>query len=408
MVLRSPCQTDPVVDDSLPPPPPPRRRLALTTRLALAALIAAFVSSFLPWVRVLFISVNGTDGDGMISLVTAGLGIGCVVLVERTTWRPLVAHTGAVVSAAVTSVVFVYNLADVSRAAGQSANAVFDLQVSLQFGLVLGAVAAPIALFATVVGLSDHLAERRGVAAHPWSSFELVVAGLAVSTLPFAVAPSLWAVSALLAIVLAALLLFAGRRSLLPRAGVVLCAVGIVIAAAGTVYGIVDTDDGTTLSSSMTDSLQGIPVDDLEDCADVFAAGTATADVDEPLMCLDSGVETYVFPVTWTCEDGRTLVSNDYGWGYQDDEWSTVGEAPYDRCRSTADKPCTEIFADGLMTDPTWIDDFIECFDENGEIDYVITTRWDCFDSDEVQLSNRYGWGYLGKKWVGGEEAPFC
>jgi hypothetical protein len=101
-------------------------------------------------------------------------------------------------------------------------------------------------------------------------------------------------------------------------------------------------------------------------------------------------------------------VSNDYGWGYDDSEWSTVGEAPYDRCRSTAQEPCTEIFADGTPTDGTWIDDVVECFDANGEIDYVLTTRWDCFDSDEIQVSNRYGWGYLGKKWVGGEEAPFC
>jgi hypothetical protein len=201
---------------------------------------------------------------------------------------------------------------------------------------------------------------------------------------------------------------FAGRSSRIRRASSVLSIIGIVIAAGGTAFGIVDTDGGTTLSSQITDSFQGLPVDDLEACDDVFAAGRSTSEIDEPTLCLDSGVETYVFPVTWECEDGRTLVSNDYGWGYDDSEWSTVGEAPYDRCRSTAQKPCTEIFSDGTPTNETWIDDVVECFDANGEIDYVLTTRWDCFDSDEIQVSNRYGWGYIGKKWVGGEDAPFC
>lgn len=382
--------------------------MALTARLALVALAVAFVASFLPWVRVLFISVNGTDGDGMISLFTAGLGFGFVFLSERISRRLLLVHAAAIVSASLTSLVFVYNLADVSRTARTSTNELFDLQVSPQFGLIAGAVASPIALFAVLTRLTHVLVERRGGTAAPWSGLDLFVASIAISTLPFALSPTLWAVSLLLVIALATIVWFATRRSRLRTICTVLSVIGLVIAAAGTVYGLVDADDGSPLSSAITDSLQGFPVEDLEDCADVFAAGTATSEIDEPTLCLDAGVETYVFPVTWECEDGRTLVSNDYGWGFDDREWSTVGEAPYDRCRSTAERPCSEIFADGTMTDETWVDDFIECFDDNGDIDYVITTRWECFESDEVQLSNRYGWGYVGKEWIGGEEAPFC
>lgn len=402
-----------MVDDSLPPPPPPRQRLSITTRLALIAFGTAIVTSFLPWVRVLFVSVNGTDGDGVISLVAAGIGFGSVFLSERSTWRTLLLHAMAVASAALASLVFVYNLADVSRTAGRSANDIFDLQVSPQFGLVVGAVAAPIALLCTVLRLSQHLSGRRSsengsTASPPWTPPDLIVACIAVATVPFAVAPTLWALSAVLVIALAAILWFAARPSRIRRTCAVLSIIGLVIAAGGTVYGIVDSDESTSLSSAMVDSLQGFPVDDLEACSIVYAAGTSTNDIDEPILCLDSGVETYVFPVTWECEDGRTLVSTEYGWGYVDDTWSTVGEAPYDRCRSTAQVPCTGIFADDASTDESWINDVIECFDAIGEIDYVLTTRWDCFDSEEVQLSNRYGWGYVGKKWVAGEDAPFC
>ena len=402
-----------MVDDSLPPPPPPRQRLSIAARLALIAFGTAFVTSFLPWVRVLFVSVNGTDGDGVISLVAAGIGFGSVVLSERSTRKVLAIHIMIVASGALTSLVFVYNLADVSRTAGESANDIFDLQVSPQFGLVVGAVVAPIALFCGVLRLTQHLSGRHRSehelsAPSPWTPSDLVVGSIAVATIPIAVAPTLWAFSAVLVIALAAVLWFAARQSRIRRTCVVMSVVGIVIAAGGTVYGIVDTDNSTSFSSAMTDSLQGFPVDDLEACSNVYTSGTSTNDIDEPILCLDSGVETYVFPVTWECEDGRTLVSTEYGWGYVDDTWSTVGEAPYDRCQSSAQELCTEIFSDGTSTDATWVDDVIECFDAEGEIDYVLTTRWDCFDSEQVQLSNRYGWGYLGKTWVGGQDTPFC
>ena len=260
----------------------------------------------------------------------------------------------------------------------------------------------------SVLRLTDRLASRSGATLRIWSNWDLLAAGTAVTSLSCAVSPSLWGVSLLLVVTLACILWFAHRRSRLRTASVILAAVGLAIASAGTVYGIVDDGGGTTLSTAMTESLQGLPVDDLENCSSVFSDGTPTSDLDDPILCLDNGVETYVFPVTWECKDGRTLVSNEYGWGYRDTEWSTVGEAPFDRCNSTAQKPCTETFVDGEITREEWANDYIECFDVKGEIDYVITTRWECFDSDEIQLSNRYGWGYVGKEWISGEESPFC
>ncbi len=382
--------------------------MALVTRLLLGAFALAFVASFLPWVRVLFITVNGTDGDGMITLATAGIGFGLVLLGERISRRRVVVAAGVTACAALTTLVYVYNLADVSHAAGESADEFFDLGVSPQFGLILGAIAAPIALLLSILKVNEELAVRKGLMPRSWSKVDLLAAGLAVTALPFALSPTLWAVSLLIAIVLASVLWFASRRSRIRTACSVLTVVGLIISSAGTVYGLIKGDDSTSLSSTLTDSLQGLPVDDLEECAELYENGSPTNDLAEPTLCLDSGVETYVFPITWECQDGRTLVSNDYGWGFRDDEWTTVGEAPFDRCNSSAEKRCVEIFVDGELTSEEWTDDYIECFDDSGDIDYVITTRWDCFDSDEVQLSNRYGWGYVGEEWFSGEEAPFC
>jgi hypothetical protein len=299
-------------------------------------------------------------------------------------------------------------VADVSRTAADSTNSIFDMQISPQFGLIAGAVAAPIALFVTVVRLRDHLRERKDLPYAPWSRSDLLTGCLAVSTVPFALSPSLWAVSALLVIALALALWFGARRTDRVMACSVLTVIALVVAAGGTVHGLLRTDDGLQMSSDMSASLQGLDVEDLKDCVDVYTDGTPTSDLDEADLCMDDGVETYVFPITWECEDGRTLVSNDYGWGFAGDEWTTVGEAPFDRCRSSADRPCADIFVDGEPTREEWTDDYIECFDPDGDIDYVITSRWDCYDSTEVQLSNRYGWGYIGKEWVGSEDAPFC
>ncbi len=412
MDLCLPCQTGSVDEFLLPPPPPapsaPANRLSLTTRLTLVAFATAFVASLLPWVRVLFVSINGTDGDGRITLVTAAVGFGCVVAVGRVTRRHLLLQACAVLSATLTCLVFVYNLADVSRTAGDAANDIFDLQVSPQFGLLVGAVAAPVSLLTTIIGFGALVRTRTGGSPRPWTGPDLLAASLAVSALPFALSPSLWAMSLVLVFALSAVLWFGTRRSRIHTTCSVVVVIGLIVAAGGTVYGLVDDGGGTSMSADMRNSLQGLPVEDLSECREVYRSGTSTAEIDEPILCLDGNVETYVFPITWECEDGRTLVSNEYGWGYVDESWSTVGEAPFDRCRSTAQQSCAEIFVAGATTLEEWADDYLECFDADGEIDYVITSRWDCFDSDEVQLSNRYGWGYVGQPWISGEDSPFC
>lgn len=232
-------------------------------------------------------------------------------------------------------------------------------------------------------------------------------APVAENALSIALITTAWTIGIGLALCVIVTIVLATRapRSRLPW---VLAAIaGLALATTGIVFGILDEDDGPT-SRSPTEAPTDVPIGDLTRCTRFFSAGLPTGQIDEPVRCLDNGSETYVFPIIWNCADGRTLIVNDYGWGYRDGLWSTSGEAPFENCRSSADMPCREIFADGTQTRAEWNEGYLECFDDEGKIDYVVTSRWECFDSNEIQLTNRYGWGYLGQPWSANEDSPFC
>jgi hypothetical protein len=61
------------------------------------------------------------------------------------------------------------------------------------------------------------------------------------------------------------------------------------------------------------------PSPQIPDCADL--AGTPTAEVLAFGMCLDGTVQIYA-TMSYDCPDGRKIYWNDYGWGYDDGEWS--------------------------------------------------------------------------------------
>ena len=50
-------------------------RLTVPERLSLGAMAVVVIAAFLPWASVLGISARGTDGDGVITLIVALVGI---------------------------------------------------------------------------------------------------------------------------------------------------------------------------------------------------------------------------------------------------------------------------------------------------------------------------------------------
>ena len=96
----------------LPPPaptPPAVTASVSFTRnqiIALAAGAIVILGSFLPWAKVLFFTLNGTDGDGVITLILGALAVGGVLLKKK--WSILVAMLLFVVTAIIGIYDFAY------------------------------------------------------------------------------------------------------------------------------------------------------------------------------------------------------------------------------------------------------------------------------------------------------------
>jgi hypothetical protein len=112
--------------------------------LAFVALGLCLLASFMPWAKVLFLTVNGTDGDGVLTMLLA-LAAGVLLFLwyrgERRRRGLLIA---SLVTTALGALVFLIDTFDVSRAAAASAGNDFGLGngVDVGIGLYLGCVAS--------------------------------------------------------------------------------------------------------------------------------------------------------------------------------------------------------------------------------------------------------------------------
>ncbi|WP_155991924.1 hypothetical protein [Nocardioides sp. URHA0032] len=62
-------------------------RLTTPQRISLGSMIVVMIAAFLPWVSLFGISARGTDGDGVITLVLALVGLGVLAVTSRA-FRP--------------------------------------------------------------------------------------------------------------------------------------------------------------------------------------------------------------------------------------------------------------------------------------------------------------------------------
>jgi len=117
--------------------------------VAYIALGLAFVASFMPWATVLVFTVNGTQGDGVITLITA-----LVAAAFLLGWHIGKAHSKgllvcAIIATALTGLIFWYDMIDIARVAHDSSTAsdsLFHVSVSPGSGLYLGSIATVVAL----------------------------------------------------------------------------------------------------------------------------------------------------------------------------------------------------------------------------------------------------------------------
>lgn len=151
-----------------PPPPPPVRtpspdpdqagrsftsKLDGTSWFVLGGLGTAFVGSFMPWASAGFFTVNGTDGDGAITLVTAAIAAACYGyhVQERSTRRGF--RVAALVFALITAFVYVYDFAEISSLVDESD----FITVSPGAGIIIGSAGSVAAATALII----EMAKRR-------------------------------------------------------------------------------------------------------------------------------------------------------------------------------------------------------------------------------------------------------
>lgn len=129
---------------SFPPPPPPTsapstaKPLTRNQTIALVAGVVVVLGSVLPWAKVLFFTLSGTDGDGKITLVLGALAIGGL----------FVKKTGAAIAVAVLFLlaagIGIYDYANISSKIAQSDTEFIKDGVTVGIGLylvILGGVA---------------------------------------------------------------------------------------------------------------------------------------------------------------------------------------------------------------------------------------------------------------------------
>lgn len=134
-----------------PPPAPVPSGYSTAEKVALGGAGLAALGSLLPWASVTSIfgtiSVNGTDGDGIITLVLA-IVAGGLVLARK-------APVAALVLLAIVALVAVIDIADIAGAVDDEELGDFAT-VSVGFGLWLVALGAAAGLFGTI----QHLRSR--------------------------------------------------------------------------------------------------------------------------------------------------------------------------------------------------------------------------------------------------------
>lgn len=288
-----------------------------TLLVAFIALGAAFLGSFLPWVRVLFVTVNGTDGDGNVTAILSLAAAVLLTVAVRTSQRQFLLSSLASACAAGTVGLFVYNLGRFGDFGSSSSNGdeLFKVSVTPQLGLVLGTFGAAVAVVCCV---SLSIAGRRGGLIREqmsnWRWKDLAVLAAAAVAMTLTAMPNWW-VATLIATLVSAALWFLWVPS--PRFSSAigkLALAGVVLAGAGTTVGAIHQSSSGDARSS--------------ECSKVFADGVKVAEVVDVDTCYISGDIKFVVSFPRTCDDGTTLYENDYGWGYEGESWHSGSESP--------------------------------------------------------------------------------
>jgi hypothetical protein len=370
---------------------------SLTTSLQIivVSLGASFISTFLPWAKILVFSFQGTDGSWGISIaILSALAILLYVLDLPRVQNKALQRNVAIGLTIFSAIIYSYcaiRLASIIDMDGGSE--LFSGVISIGIGMYVGFISSIIAAVLSIEERWKFLA-----AANIQIRFATAAGTIGLISLSVARWGVLSLISGLLVLAIAMM-----NRSLISRKILnVLLVIGLV-ATTGGIARLVTFD-----STSSSDS-SGIFGDTSNDpkCDELMKEGADVDEVEAAESCQDKDGDTlFLFTMSETCKSGKKLIYNDSGWGYKGETWTKVGDPPSGRCNSSATEQCTTIFAAGAITQESWTS-MDECLDGDN-VKWVYTSTMPCFMNEGEYIYNDYGWGFAGKPWTLGSDTPSC
>ena len=137
--------------ESVPPAPPyksipaPPHKSISAESVAIVSVLVALVGSFLPWARVLFLTVNGTDGDGMFTAVLSAITLFLIysskrAIANKATGRKQLGLATSFI--AIATAIYVYDLANLTSLTSDDSDEFFEITVQPGFGIIIGTIGA--------------------------------------------------------------------------------------------------------------------------------------------------------------------------------------------------------------------------------------------------------------------------
>ena len=113
--------------------------------VAIVSTLIALVGSFLPWARVFFITVNGTDGDGLITAIFSSIALFLIYASKRAMSRQKTGQVQlgfAIACVALTAIVYIYDFANLTSLSDEESNEIIQVTVEPQIGIIIGTIGA--------------------------------------------------------------------------------------------------------------------------------------------------------------------------------------------------------------------------------------------------------------------------
>ena len=144
----------------IPPPPPsgpeavnaevPKVGISIET-IAIISILVALIGSFLPWARVLFITINGTDGDGILTAIGSGIALFLIYASKRAIAKQNNGQTQlgfAILCIGITAATYIYDFVNLTSLSDESSSEFFEITVQPQIGIIIGTIGAVVGTIA--------------------------------------------------------------------------------------------------------------------------------------------------------------------------------------------------------------------------------------------------------------------